>query len=145
MARLFSEEYNMEDKSRIEKAKALAAALAQIEKQFGKGSIMRLQDGEVERDIDVARQIQQALLPRHPPVFEGFDIAGWCQPADETGGDFFDFQDRGDGRLGVAEGAHDRESGIQQVPFQGVAPDRMVVHQQHTCHRSGTANRTVVP
>jgi recombination protein RecA len=53
MARPFSEEYNMEDKSRIEKAKALAAALAQIEKQFGKGSIMRLQDGEVERDIDV--------------------------------------------------------------------------------------------
>ncbi len=43
----------MDDKSRIEKAKALAAALAQIEKQFGKGSIMRLQDGEVERDIDV--------------------------------------------------------------------------------------------
>jgi len=33
------------------KSKALAAALAQIEKQFGKGSIMRLGDGEVEQDI----------------------------------------------------------------------------------------------
>jgi recombination protein RecA len=33
------------------KAKALAAALAQIEKQFGKGSIMRMGDGNVERDI----------------------------------------------------------------------------------------------
>ena len=33
------------------KAKALAAALAQIEKQFGKGSIMRLGDGEVVSDI----------------------------------------------------------------------------------------------
>ena len=33
------------------KAKALAAALSQIEKQFGKGSIMRLGDGEVESDI----------------------------------------------------------------------------------------------
>ena len=32
-----------------EKAKALQAALAQIEKQFGKGSIMRLGDGEVDR------------------------------------------------------------------------------------------------
>ena len=30
------------------KSKALQAALAQIEKQFGKGSIMRLGDGEVE-------------------------------------------------------------------------------------------------
>ena len=35
------------------KTKALAAALAQIEKQFGKGSIMRLGDGEVARDIEV--------------------------------------------------------------------------------------------
>ena len=33
------------------KAKALAAALAQIEKQFGKGSIMRMGDGSIERDI----------------------------------------------------------------------------------------------
>ncbi len=36
-----------------EKAKALQAALAQIEKQFGKGSIMRLGDGEVAPDIQV--------------------------------------------------------------------------------------------
>jgi recombination protein RecA len=36
-----------------EKGKALAAALAQIEKQFGKGSIMRLGDSEVEADIQV--------------------------------------------------------------------------------------------
>ncbi|CAG9174576.1 recombinase RecA [Cupriavidus respiraculi] len=36
-----------------EKQKALAAALAQIEKQFGKGSIMRMGDGDVEKDIQV--------------------------------------------------------------------------------------------
>ncbi len=36
-----------------EKAKALQAALAQIEKQFGKGSIMRLGEGEVIDDIEV--------------------------------------------------------------------------------------------
>ncbi len=35
------------------KSKALAAALSQIEKQFGKGSIMRLGENEVARDIDV--------------------------------------------------------------------------------------------
>jgi recombination protein RecA len=44
----------MEDsKSRAEKAKALAAALAQIEKQFGKGSVMKLSDAEVAEDIQV--------------------------------------------------------------------------------------------
>ncbi|MES1982221.1 MAG: recombinase RecA [Pseudomonadota bacterium] len=35
------------------KSKALAAALSQIEKQFGKGSIMRLGESDLERDIDV--------------------------------------------------------------------------------------------
>ena len=37
----------------VEKAKALQIALAQIEKQFGKGSIMRLGEGEVVQDIQV--------------------------------------------------------------------------------------------
>ncbi|HUN93709.1 MAG TPA: recombinase RecA [Burkholderiaceae bacterium] len=36
-----------------ERQKALSAALAQIEKQFGKGTVMRLADGEGDRDIDV--------------------------------------------------------------------------------------------
>ena len=36
-----------------EKAKALAAALSQIEKQFGKGTIMRMADGEAQHDIQV--------------------------------------------------------------------------------------------
>jgi recombination protein RecA len=48
---------NMEDakgkKDSGERVKALAAAIAQIEKQFGKGSVMRLADGEVVRDIQV--------------------------------------------------------------------------------------------
>ncbi len=45
---------NMQDaKSKGERAKALQAALSQIEKQFGKGSIMKLADGEVAEEIDV--------------------------------------------------------------------------------------------
>jgi recombination protein RecA len=44
----------MEDKVQAERAKSLAAALSQIEKQFGKGAIMKLVDGEnVEHDIQV--------------------------------------------------------------------------------------------
>jgi len=40
-------------KSKLEKSKALAAALAQIEKQFGKGSVMKFSDAEVAEDIQV--------------------------------------------------------------------------------------------
>ena len=43
----------MDDKLKAERAKSLAAALSQIEKQFGKGSIMKLADGEVVEDIQV--------------------------------------------------------------------------------------------
>jgi recombination protein RecA len=45
---------NMDDaKSRNDRSKALGAALAQIEKQFGKGAVMKFSDAEVERDIPV--------------------------------------------------------------------------------------------
>ncbi|MCL4185112.1 MAG: recombinase RecA, partial [Burkholderiaceae bacterium] len=40
-------------KSKTERAKALSAALAQIEKQFGKGSVMKFSDADVARDIQV--------------------------------------------------------------------------------------------
>jgi recombination protein RecA len=40
-------------KSKAEKAKALAAALSQIEKQFGKGAVMKLSDAEIAEDIQV--------------------------------------------------------------------------------------------
>ncbi|MQR01924.1 recombinase RecA [Glaciimonas soli] len=46
----------MDDKktaANSEKSKALAAALAQIEKQFGKGSVMRMEDGAVVEEIQV--------------------------------------------------------------------------------------------
>jgi len=53
------------------------------------------------RALDIARQIQTGLLPKHPPELPGFDIAGFSQPTDETGGDVFDFQDLGGGTLAV--------------------------------------------
>jgi len=46
----------------------------------------------IKEDLTIAHSIQQGLLPRRPPVVPGYDIAGWNKPADETGGDFFDFQ-----------------------------------------------------
>lgn len=56
----------------------------------------------IQRDLNLARSIQQGLLPRSNPALAGFDVAGWNRPADETGGDFFDFLPLPDGRLAVA-------------------------------------------
>jgi phosphoserine phosphatase RsbU/P len=58
--------------------------------------------GETKRlqgELAIARQVQQGLLPRVSPDLNGFDIAGWNKPAEETSGDFYDFQKLNDGRL----------------------------------------------
>jgi serine phosphatase RsbU (regulator of sigma subunit) len=57
---------------------------------------------EVERirgELETARAIQQGLLPRDAPRLAGYDVAGWNQPADQTGGDYFGWQDLPDGRV----------------------------------------------
>ena len=56
----------------------------------------------VQHDLQVARSIQQSLLPQEPPQIAGFEIAGWNQPADETGGDYFDWKSLPDGKLVVS-------------------------------------------
>ncbi len=48
------------------------------------------QKQQIERDLKLARSIQQGLLPNGDPTVAGFDIAGWNDPADDTGGDFWD-------------------------------------------------------
>jgi serine phosphatase RsbU (regulator of sigma subunit) len=53
---------------------------------------MRRQRDQMERDLDLAREIQQNLLPSTIPNLDGYDIAAHCQPADQTGGDYYDWQ-----------------------------------------------------
>ena len=62
---------------------------------------------EVDRlkhDLDLARSIQQSLLPNSVPKIEGFEIAGWNQPADQTGGDYYDLQLLPNGKVVAALG-----------------------------------------
>jgi sigma-B regulation protein RsbU (phosphoserine phosphatase) len=55
----------------------------------------------LERDMQVARDIQQGLLPMLPPPIEGFDVSGWSRPAEQTGGDYYDWQVLPDGRVAI--------------------------------------------
>jgi serine phosphatase RsbU (regulator of sigma subunit) len=63
---------------------------------------MQRQLKEVEHDLDIARSIQQSLLPRTRPTIHGMEISGWNLPADATGGDYFDWKKLRDGRLVVS-------------------------------------------
>lgn len=55
----------------------------------------------IRRDLDLAREIQQGLMPAAAPSLARFDIAGMARPADQTGGDYYDWQPLPDGRLAV--------------------------------------------
>ena len=56
----------------------------------------------LQHDLDVARSIQQSLLPHSMPLVSGWDIAAWNQPADQTGGDYYDWQPLPNGKFVTA-------------------------------------------
>jgi serine phosphatase RsbU (regulator of sigma subunit) len=58
----------------------------------------------IEQELQVARSIQQAALPKEVPTLEGWQITPYYQPAREVGGDFYDFFELDDGRLGLVVG-----------------------------------------
>src|ERR671910_3233410 len=64
----------------------------------------RLERERVEHELRVARRIQQASLPKEVPEVEGWQIAHHYQPAREVGGDFYDFLELPNGRLGIVVG-----------------------------------------
>ena len=57
-----------------------------------------------EQELRVARGIQQALLPKEVPALEGWNVTAFYRPAKEVGGDFYDFFELPDGRLGLVVG-----------------------------------------
>ena len=56
----------------------------------------------IEHDLSIARDIQMGLMPSTPPTILNFDIAGMARPAQQAGGDYYDWQQMPDGRLVVA-------------------------------------------
>jgi serine phosphatase RsbU (regulator of sigma subunit)/predicted ester cyclase len=58
----------------------------------------------IEQELKVARDIQQASLPKEVPTLEGWQLSPYYQPAREVGGDFYDFFDLEEGLVGVVVG-----------------------------------------
>ena len=57
-----------------------------------------------EAEVLAAREIQQRLFPASAPLVAGFDLAGASFPADETGGDYYDFVAMPGGPLALVVG-----------------------------------------
>ena len=58
----------------------------------------------MEEDLSSARDVQMSMLPAACPEFEGYKLAASSTPAREVGGDFFDFFEIGERKLGLIIG-----------------------------------------
>jgi len=56
----------------------------------------------LDHDLEIARDIQRILLPSEAPAIDGFQISGINVPARQVSGDYFDYIEVDDVRLGVA-------------------------------------------
>jgi serine phosphatase RsbU (regulator of sigma subunit) len=91
---------------RAELSEAFAANSVDVEHyEVGDMLVQEIRERElVVQELEVARSIQQASLPKEVPILEGWEIAPYYQPAREVGGDFYDFHLLSEGRLGVVVG-----------------------------------------
>ena len=58
----------------------------------------------IDRELSIARQVQQRLFPQISPPVEGLEYHGTCRPASEVGGDYYDFLELPNHKLGIAIG-----------------------------------------
>jgi sigma-B regulation protein RsbU (phosphoserine phosphatase) len=111
----------------------LAAPLAYVAIASYRYMFLERRAQESERELHVARTIQERLLPAAPPVVDGLDVYGINVPAREVGGDYFDFLVLGPGRLLVALG---------DVSGKGVPAALLMSHLQASLHAESRDGRT---
>jgi phosphoserine phosphatase RsbU/P len=66
--------------------------------------LQALETERLEREMQLAADIQSQLLPKDSPDLAGYEVIGWNRPARRVGGDYFDFLPQPDGRLGLLVG-----------------------------------------
>jgi len=65
-------------------------------------SMRKLREREaLERELEIAREVQRELLPRQPPNVAGLELGGLCLPAVGVGGDYYDFLPFAEDRVGI--------------------------------------------
>jgi serine phosphatase RsbU (regulator of sigma subunit) len=102
--RLSQQEYSADDRkllSDLSTQTAPAVRVAQLVRQQQQEAQER---ERIEQELRIARLIQQTLLPKTLPQLPGYDVAAYYQPAREVGGDFYDFLELEDGKLGLVVG-----------------------------------------
>ena len=69
----------------------LAGAFNKMAEELGEGQKRLVQQERLQREVEIARQIQQELLPRGSLMLPLAEVKGFSIPAREVGGDFFNY------------------------------------------------------
>lgn len=80
---------------------ALAQEVARLTTAIGREMAQR---ERLNRELEIAREVQEHLFPQRLPAAPGLDYCGECRPAREVGGDYYDFLELPDGSFGIAIG-----------------------------------------
>ena len=98
--KLSEEPYSKEDKE------MLLAVGEQIAHSLEYADMVResQEQAVLRREIQIAKEVQEKLLPCESVKIEGLNYVGTCRPARYVGGDYFDFIKRGEKKLGLAIG-----------------------------------------
>lgn len=128
-------ELNRELEAQVEaRTKELAASLREQER--------------IKGELTIARQIQLSLLPQSHPWSRIFDIYGYSIPAEEVGGDFYNYQRLGDGRLGIVVGDVSGKgvpAAILMAVSSSVAEAYAATHSEDVGHLLTNLNRALFP
>lgn len=96
--------YAADDQRLLADLAAQAAPAAQLSRVLRQQERQAEERQRYEQELQVARLIQQTLLPKTLPSMDGWEVDAYYRPAREVGGDFYDFIERPDGTLVVIEG-----------------------------------------
>ena len=99
--RLSEQDYSTDDRRLLENLATQAAPAVRVAQLVRQQQLEAQERERIEQELRVARLIQQTLLPKEIPEIAGWRLAAYYQPAREVGGDFYDFFQFPDGRLGL--------------------------------------------
>ena len=102
--RLSQQEYSADDRKLLNDLATQTAPAVRVAQLVRQQQQEAQQRERIEQELRVARLIQQTLLPKAVPELGGWDVAAFYRPAREVGGDFYDFLELQDGRLGLIVG-----------------------------------------
>ena len=61
-----------------------------------------VEEERLRRELTLASEVQRRLFPERAPALGALELCGVCYPAQGVGGDYYDFFDLGQGRMGLA-------------------------------------------